>query len=481
MKQFFLTHLIFLLSVVAAQPPKSTKTNLIIVYPDQMRGQAMGFVEQEPVQTPYIDQFASQSLVLTEAVSNYPICSPTRASLMTGQYPQGHGVWGNCNTITAPFGYELEEAAQTWSDILKNQGYSMGYIGKWHLDSPYEPYINTSNNAGKVKWNEWTPPSRRHGFDYWYAYGTYDQHNKPMYWTTSANRNSFNYVNQWGPEHETDLAIKYIKNEKKNYRDPSQPFALMVSMNPPHMPYAAVKDRYKAIYADIPLEDLIQRPNIPAEGTKWGDYYRKHIRNYYAMITGVDEQFGRILTVLEETGLEDNTIVLFSSDHGNCLGIHDQISKNNHYEESMRIPLIIRWPGKISARQDNLLISTPDVFPSLLGLLGLTEEISNDIGGTDYSPIFLTGEGERPSSQLYIYSPPGNKDMGRRGIRTHRYTFMMSRIEGETDQIELYDNRSDMYQLRNISDQRQDIIDDLYAELKMWLKKTDDPWIKHIQ
>jgi len=147
----------------------------------------------------------------------------------------------------------------------------------------------------------------------------------------------------------------------------------------------------------------------------------------------------------------------------------------------MRIPLIIRWPGKISARQDNLLISTPDVFPSLLGLLGLTEEISNDIGGTDYSPIFLTGEGERPSSQLYIYSPPGNKDMGRRGIRTHRYTFMMSRIEGETDQIELYDNRSDMYQLRNISDQRQDIIDDLYAELKMWLKKTDDPWIKHIQ
>ena len=112
-----------------------------------MRGQAMGFLEQEPVRTPYLDQFASQSLVFTEAVSNYPICSPTRASLMTGQYPQGHGVWGNCNTITAPFGYELEETAQTWSDILKKQGYSMGYIGKWHLDSPHEPYINTSNGG----------------------------------------------------------------------------------------------------------------------------------------------------------------------------------------------------------------------------------------------------------------------------------------------------------------------------------------------
>jgi arylsulfatase A-like enzyme len=82
------------------------------------------------------------------------------------------------------------------------------------------------------------------------------------------------------------------------------------------------------------------------------------------MITGVDEQFGRILNVLKKTGLEKNTIVLFSSDHGNCLGIHDQISKNNHYEESMRIPFIIRWPGKINPRQDKLLISTPDVFNS---------------------------------------------------------------------------------------------------------------------
>ena len=118
---FIFIHLSFLLSVIGAQSFDSEKTNLIIVYPDQMRGQAMGFVGQEPVQTPYLDRFASQSLVLTEAVSNYPICSPTRASLMTGQYPQGHGVWGNCNTLRAPFGYELKETAQTWSDILDNQ------------------------------------------------------------------------------------------------------------------------------------------------------------------------------------------------------------------------------------------------------------------------------------------------------------------------------------------------------------------------
>ena len=478
---FIFIHLSFLLSVIGAQSFDSEKTNLIIVYPDQMRGQAMGFVGQEPVQTPYLDRFASQGLVLTEAVSNYPICSPTRASLMTGQYPQGHGVWGNSNTITAPFGYELKETAQTWSDILDNQGYSLGYIGKWHLDSPHAPYINTLNNAGKVKWNEWTHPDRRHGFDFWYAYGTYDQHNKPMYWAGSATRDSFNYVHQWGPEHETDLAIKYIKNENEVYRDPSQPFALMIAMNPPHMPYAAVPERYKAIYNDIPLDSLIQRPNIPAAGTKWGDYYRKHIRNYYAMITGVDEQFGRILNVLKKTGLEKNTIVLFSSDHGNCLGIHDQISKNNHYEESMRIPFIIRWPGKINPRQDKLLISTPDVFPTLLGLLGFTEKIMNEIDGIDYSSLFLSGENVRPRSQLYIYTPPGKIDMGRRGIRTHQFTLMMSRIESEADQITLYDNLSDMYQLNNIATERQDVIKELKGELKMWLEKTNDPWIKHLK
>jgi arylsulfatase A-like enzyme len=98
-----------------------------------------------------------------------------RAMFMTGQYPHANGVLGNCNSRTAPHGYELSQSARTWSDVLADNGYSLGYIGKWHLGSPFEPYVKSSNNTEEMAWNEWCPPERRHGFDFWYAYGTYDQ------------------------------------------------------------------------------------------------------------------------------------------------------------------------------------------------------------------------------------------------------------------------------------------------------------------
>lgn len=457
----------------------SDPVNLIIIYPDQMRGQAMGFLQQEPVQTPHLDNFASQSLVLTDAISNYPVCSPTRASLMTGKYPMEHGVLSNCNSQSAPFGYELKENATTWSDVLKDKGYSLGYIGKWHLDNPYEPYIDCINNRTPIKWNEWCPPTRRHGFDFWYAYGTYDDHTRPMYWSTSATRNSFKYIDQWGPEHEADQAISYLKNENKKYRDPNEPFALMVSMNPPHTPYERVPDKYKDIYADIPIETLAHRGNIPPIGTKWGDYYRANIKNYYAMISGVDDQFGRIMKALKEEGLEENTIVLFSSDHGNCLGIHDNFSKNVHYEESVRVPFLIRWPDKIKKGFDDLLLSTPDIYPTLLGLMGFENAIPNDVTGADHSSLFLTGKGQRPNSQLYMHIPVGKPSAGRRGVRTNQYTLMVNKTTEATDEIELFDNQADPYQLNNLSSSRKDLVKTLRNEMNLWLEKTNDPWIEN--
>ena len=251
-------------------------------------------------------------------------------------------------------------------------------------------------------------------------------------------------------------------------------------MNPPHMPYEFVPDKYKEIYADIPMEKLTQRPNIPPAGTEWGDYYRENIRNYFAMITGVDEQFGRILKAINEEGLEKNTIVLFTSDHGNCLGIHNKISKNFHYEESVRVPFLIRWPGKIPSRIDDLLLSTPDIYPTLLGLMGFDEDIPEDVSGINHSTLFLTGQGERPHSQLYMSVPVGNEDMGRRGIRTHKYTLMISKHEEEVDPIELFDNIEDPYQLNNLSESRKDLVENLSNELIIWLQKTNDPWIRHI-
>ena len=451
--------------------------NLLIIYPDQMRGQAMGFLGLEYVKTPHLDKFADQSLVLNQAVSNYPLCSPTRASFMTGQYPQTHGVWSNCNSLSSPFNYELRANAACWSDVLSQKGYDTGYIGKWHLDNPRTPYINVKNNQGIIKWNEWTPPERRHGFDFWYAYGTYDYHNRPMYWSNEASRDSFHFVDQWGPEHETDLAINYLENKGNKYRDDDKPFALMVSMNPPHMPYGLVPEKYKLLYDEVHLDSLVQFPNIPKKGSKWGDYYRKNIKNYYAMISGIDDQLGRIMAILKSTGLEKNTIVLFTSDHGNCLGIHDKISKNNHYEESMRVPFLIRWPEHIQPRIDDLLISTPDFAPTLLGLMGFDEDIPPETDGIDYSSLFLTGDGERPNSQLFMSVNVGKEAFGGRGLRTHRYTLIIQKDYDKRDQVELFDNHKDPFQLTNIAEEEINIRRELTKELEGWLIKTKDPWL----
>jgi arylsulfatase A-like enzyme len=399
--------------------------------------------------------------------------------LLTGKYPHANGVLYNCNSNTAPYGNQLPETARCWSDILKQRGYSLGYIGKWHLDAPRKPYVECYNNTEELAWNEWCPPHRRHGFDFWYSYGTFDRHMTPMYWATDSPREAPIRINQWGPTHEADLAIKYLKNEGGRYRDPARAFALVVSMNPPHTGYTLYPKKYLERYASVPDEVLFSRPNIPPADEKWGEHYRQHIRNYFAMVTGVDEQFGRILQALDEAGLTDDTIVVFTSDHGDCLGIHDEITKNNHYEESLRIPLMIRWPGRIKPRRDELLLSVPDLYPTLLDLMGLAGEIPADVQGASHAQLILTGSGARPTAQLYLKVPKGQPAWGRRGVRTRRHTLVTIRREGAPVRHVLHDNRADPYQLKNIAEQRPDLVEKLTnEELKPWLARTKDPWLE---
>ena len=481
-KAWILASLLLIASCDAREPSKpgpNRHPNLVIVMPDQMRGQALGFMNEDPVITPNLDRLAHQGLVLTEAVVNYPVCSPMRAMFMTGQYPHANGVLSNCNSLSAPHGYELRQSARTWSDVLADKGYSLGYIGKWHLDSPHEPYVESSNNTPEMAWNEWCPPERRHRFDFWYAYGTYDQHLKPMYWAGETRREEAFYVDEWGPKHEADLAIDYIRNRDGALRDPNKPFALMVSMNPPHMPYDLVPEKYVDRYEGKTFRDLLVRPNVDYEGdSKMSELARNHTKNYFAMITGVDEQFGRIVEALEAEGLSEDTIVLFTSDHGNCLGTHGQVSKNNHYEESMRVPFLIRWPGRIPSRRDGLLISTPDLFPTLLDLMGFGDDIPGEVEGQSFASLFLGGEGNRPTSQLYVWVPVGLPAHGRRGVRTERYTLVINKMPDEPVEVLLHDNVVDPYQLENVADELPEVVERLTEdELMSWLEKTRDPWL----
>lgn len=277
------------------------------------------------------------------------------------------------------------------------------------------------------------------------------------------------------------MAISFIKNHGCTKRDATKPFVLFVSFTPPHNPYNEVPLKFLDKYSSISIEELCQNPNIPPPGTPMGDFYRENIKGYLALVTGVDEHFGRILKALEDKGIADNTIVLFTSNHGNCLGAHNAQDKNNFYEESLRIPFLLRWRGKIVPRQDNLLISSPDIYPTLLGLMGFSEVMNGDIEGVSYADMILQqGEGYRPSSQPYFrLDQMRDLSLGIRGVRTHTHTLAVLKSPDGSQNLELYNRREDPYQLYNIATENPDVAEQLIREeLNPWLYKIGDPWLE---
>jgi arylsulfatase A-like enzyme len=452
----------------------SRRPNFVFMFPDQFRRQAIGFMNEDPVITPCLDEFAAQSLVLTDAVSSYPVCSPFRAQLFTGKYPISNGVTTNCNSSNDVM---LKESQRCLSDILHDNGYCLGYLGKWHLDKPHEPYVGRRRGrpgrpGGGIVWDEFVPPERRHGFTFWHAYNCRDQHMNPRYWKTDAGRNEPTYYDEWSTKHEADVAIEFIRNTQGKYRDPDKPFAIFISPNPPHTPFNQVPNKYVNMYESKTYKDLLNRPNVDLNNPN--PQAKQHVKNYFAAVTGTDEQFGRILDTLKQQKLEDNTIVVFTADHGEMMGSHNRMHKGVCYEESIGIPFIIRWPGKIPARHDNLLLSPADMMPSLLGLMGLADHIPSDVEGSDYSAIMMDRPGVRPASALYL-NCAGQRG-GNRGLRTHRYTFAINRQKNGTNEVLLFDNKKDPYQLENIAGASPEVIRKLTNELNQWLRKTKDPW-----
>lgn len=464
--------------VAYAQQQQQQHPNLVFIMADQYRGDALGCIGKEPVRTPCLDKLASEGVLFTNSVSSYPVSSPARAMLMTGMYPVKNKVVGNCNSETAPYGVELAQDARCWSDVLKEQGYQTGYVGKWHLDSPHKPYVDTYNNRGKVAWNEWCPPERRHGFDRWIAYGTYDYHLKPMYWNTTAPRDSFYYVDQWGPAYEAGKAIEYLDAQKGK----RQPFALVVSMNPPHTGYELVPEHYKEMYRDLDVEALCtNRPDIPAKGTPMGDYFRDNLRNYYACITGVDENVGRIVDALKQNGQFDNTIVVFTSDHGICMGAHGNAGKDIFYEEAMRVPVIISWPEKIKPRKDHkLMVAFADLYPSLLSMMGFQEEIPATVQTFDLSKEIISGKGRKDLVQPYYFVQFDNQSTGYRGLRTATHTYAVHATDGKIDDVLLFDRVKDPHQMHNIATRQPELVSRLNKQLKKWLDDTEDPYAQYL-
>lgn len=490
MKKVILISTTALLGNVVVQA--ADRPNIVYVFPDQLRNHALEFwndddfskyvrFKADPAHTPVLARFARESVVLSSAHSSCPLSSPHRGMMLTGMYPDGSGVPLNCNA-TRPIS-NLRQDAVAISDVLSAQGYDCAYIGKLHVDyptknNPQQPgtYVSDRN----PEWDAYTPKERRHGFNFWYSYGTFDEHKRPHYWDAEGNRHE---IREWSPKHEADVAIDYLKNK----RDKSKPFFMVVSMNPPHSPYYSLDDVEEQdynLYKDIPLNELLIRPNVKASLTK----KQKSAPYYFASVTGVDREFGRILEALNEQGLDENTIVVFTSDHGETMASHLEDPKNSPYAESFNVPFLIRYPGRLKPHVNPVLLSTPDIMPTLLSLSGLQSHIPASVQGNDLTVSLVKGKPvkDSPKGVLYIRNVDGEKDAeGKvqsyfpvaRGLKTDRYTLAITLTRSlDIKEILLFDDVKDPYQLNNIADKK--LIRKLAGQLEPLLKKADDPWVK---
>lgn len=478
-----------------AFPKTDKQPNIIYIFPDQMRNHAMQFWSEDdfgkyinfkpdPVYTPNLNRFAREAVVLTSAQSNCPLSSPHRGMMLTGMYPDGSGVPLNCNS-NRPVS-NLNAEAITISDVLSKNGYDCAYIGKLHVDypTPNDPqHPGTYVESQSPVWDAYTPPERRHGFNYWYSYGTYDVHKQPHYWDTDGNRHD---IREWSPKHEADKAIGYLKEK----RDPEKPFYMVVSMNPPHSPYQSLKDVMPEdydLYKDIPLNRLLVRPNVRPDLQK----KQSCAPFYFASVTGVDREFGRILQAVKELGLDENTIVVFTSDHGETMASHVEDPKNSPYAEAMNVPFLIRYPGKLKPHVDDLLLSTPDIMPTLLALAGLKDEIPASVQGNDLSSWLASAKCKKgkPEGALYIRNVDGVKDaQGKvrnyfpvaRGIKTDRYTLAITiDRQQKIKEILMFDDMRDPYQMHPLDPkQKRRVMKTLLKQMDLLLIRANDPWSK---
>lgn len=486
-------------SALSCSQTKPTAPNIIYVFPDQFRASALAFWDEpefspyvrwkaDPVRTPVLDAFASESVVLSNAMSNCPLSSPYRGVFLTGMYPERSGIPLNCMAERPQS--SLREDAVCISDVLKSKGYSCGYIGKLHADFPTK---NDPENPGhyvserRPEWDAYTPPERRHGFDWWYSYGTFDVHKDPHYWDTDGVKHS---PKEFSVKHETDKAIEYLRN-RNGERKADAPFFLVVGYNPPHSPYSGPEDSMEEdyeIYKDMSYKELYLRPNADTTLVK-----APSARYYFANVTAVDREFGRILNELKALGLDKNTIVVFTSDHGETMCSQGTLDpKNSIYTESFNVPMIIRYPGKIRPHVDTTLFSSVDIMPTLLSMAGLSDDVPSTAEGLDLSKHLMETDRDcpRPSSVLYIRNLDGERDADgmvsgffpqARGIKTATHTMEISiKRDGKLERVLIFDDCNDPYQMHPIDPQdNPQLFESLLTELSAKLEEADDIWYRN--
>ena len=409
-----------LVSLACVPVRASDRPNVLIVCADQMRASAMGCMGNDFVKTPQLDLLASQGILFTNAVAATPQCTAFRASLLTGRYGHNTGIISN--------DLKLPHEEVTLAEILRANGYRTGFIGKWHLNSGRSRPPGTDERAGFV-----APGPDRQGFDYWAALECSHNYFNTRYFRDTPEPIA---ITTYEPDVQTDLAIEFVADRR------SGPFCLVMMWGPPHSPYRPPEkwDIYDP--ADVPVP-----PNVPEELEQRA---RDELAQYFGLVSSLDENMGRLTDALQRLDLARDTILIFTSDHGDMLRSHGHVKKGRPQSEALQIPFIFRYPALVKAGQvREAPICSVDVLPTLLGFCGI--DVPKNVDGLDLSRSIGGDDPKWPSAAFAEsnLTNPGNSPGAQwRALRTDRYTYAVS-VDGPWL---LFDNREDPYQLDNLID-----------------------------
>jgi arylsulfatase A-like enzyme len=411
------------------------RPNVVFVLVDQWRAQATGYNGDWNAHTPNIDRLARESVNFANAVSGSPVCSPYRASLMTGQYPLTHGVFIN--------DVPLVPKGQTLAGAFSAAGYRTAYVGKWHLYGSPE---------GKFeRRGAFVPRENRLGFDYWKAAECTHDYNRSLYY--EHDDRTPRYWSGYDAIAQTADACDFVRNHGKG----ADPLFLLLSLGPPHDPYGTAPEAYRREYAE---REIRLRPNVPEEQRETAI---RNLRGYYAHIAALDDCVGKLLAEVD-----DDTIFVFASDHGDMLGCQGLRLKQHPWEESIRVPFLVRWPARLKPRVMRAQIDAPDIMPTLLTLAGI--RVPDGVQGVDAMRV-------RPHALLNLAATfsvaRGFGFAEYRGLRTEQHTYVRS-IRGPWL---LYDNLADPYQKHNLVARETALVRRLDAALERRLRGVGDDFL----
>lgn len=455
------------------------KPNLLLIQVDQQRYDSLGCNGHALIETPNIDRLRREGMAFTNTYTPSPLCCPARQTLLSGVMPEVHGgLWNYDSQIITGLTNDL----LTWTEMLNHIGFKMSYYGKWHVSDKLDPTA--------------------FGFDFYIPEDVaaidsiemlYRMPDNPV-WPYTGFKSKLPI--ELAPCHK--LAAQVI-NQIELYSKSEESWHIRLDFNEPHLP-CVPSEPFASMYNPANIdpwpnfnEDFLRKPYIQSQQlhnwniekwawTEWAVY----LAGYFGIISQYDDAIGRVVQALENFNVLENTIIIFTTDHGDAAGSHRMIDKHYvMYEEEVHIPLIIRWPEMIGKNSscDDFIVGALDLGPTILNLYGI--DIPDSFQGISFLPQ-LRGE-KNQSTRDHVFSSYHGQQFGlydMRMVRDNRYKYIFN----PTDTDEFYDLQEDPWELQNLAGGSADarlgsyyrnLVFETFAMLDDRLM-TKSPWIQNV-